>query len=1025
MLKQLLISVKLVCLVTVLAFAQERTVTGQVTDENGLSLPGASILVKGSSYGTISDVDGTFSLSVGSGATLVFSFTGYSTQEIAVGDQSVINISLQPEARALSEVTVTALGIKRERKALGYSAQNVSAEELSLARETNVINSLSGKVAGLQISRAPGGLGASSRIVIRGNNSLGRNNQPLIVVDGVPISNFQTNSASEWGGGDRGSGVGDINPDDVESITVLKGPEATALYGVQGGNGAILINTKKGRARQGIGVEVNSNFTFDRALFLPDVQTEYAQGSGGVFDIKSGGAWGPKIAGQQVEDWRNPGQNTPLTSYNNRFDDFLQTGTTFANSVQLTGGGERTNFYASYTNTNAEGILPTNTLDRNVANLRVEHQLSKRITFDGKVTYTNQTGFNRPRFSGDPENAYGQVLYLPGNVNVKDLDPGYDELRRLRIWNPGGSNVIQNPYWTLDLNTNEDVRNRFLTLASVTIKLTDWLTLMGRHSMDYYSDRSDDRRAYGQRYNEPTGWYRQWRTDSKTTNMDYLLTAYKRFSDFGAKLSVGGNYFDVNSQSIYGDNGGNLVPDFYNLGVGLRERSSLNNGVWRKRINSAYALGSVDYKGMVYLEGSYRTDWSSTLPKDNRRFSYPSVSASVILSEIIPSLAGGQGFVSFLKLRGALAEAGNDVDPYELAAVYTLGSGAGAIVSSVPSTIYNPDLKPELIKSKEVGLEARFLNNRLGFEVSLYKKNATNQRIFLPVPAGSGFSNKIINGGDIENKGVEVVLNLTPFKLENGFRWDLDFNYSRNRNRLLELHPETERYLLTGPRAIFIVADEGELFGDIYGRGFKTDQSGRTIVGTDGLPLLNDSKTVFLGNVQPKWLGGIYNTFSYKNVSLGFLIDIRKGGVIYSETMSSLYAAGLAPETTEFRDGGLIVDGVTETGEQNTVAVSAQQYWEKVAGPNNASAPFVYDASNVMLRELVLSYSLPASVFGNSFVKGASLSLVGRNLLLIAKDADTPAFILDGTISTGNDIGMESGSLPISRSIGVNLRLKF
>jgi TonB-linked SusC/RagA family outer membrane protein len=1016
---------KLVCLVTVLAFAQDRTVTGTVTDENGLSLPGASVLLKGSSYGTISDVDGTYSLSVGSDAILVFSFTGYGTQEVTVGGQSVINVTLQPEARALSEVTVTALGIKRERKALGYSAQNVKAEELSLARESNVINSLSGKVAGLQISRAPGGLGASSRIVIRGNNSLGRNNQPLIVVDGVPISNFQTNSASEWGGGDRGSGVGDINPDDVEGITVLKGPEATALYGVQGGNGAILINTKKGRARQGIGVEVNSNYTIDNALFLPDVQTQYAQGSGGVFDIKSNGAWGPQISGQQVEDWRSPGQNTSLTSYGNRFDDFLQTGSSFANSVQLTGGGERTSFYASYTNTNAKGILPTNTLDRNVANLRIEHQVSKRITFDGKVTYTNQRGFNRPRFSGDPENAYGQVLYLPGNVNVKDLDPGYDELRRVRVWNPGGSNVIQNPYWTLDLNTNEDVRNRFLTLASVTVKLTDWLTLLGRHSMDYYSDRSEDIRAYGQRYNEPTGDYRRSTTDSKTINMDYLLTAYKRFNEFGAKISVGGNYFDVNAQSVNGANGGNLVPDFYNLGVGLRERSTLGNSVWRKRINSAYALASLDYKGMLYVEGSYRTDWSSTLPKDNRRFSYPSVSASVILSEMIPSLAGGQGVVSFLKLRGAVAEAGNDVDPYELEATYGLGSGAGAIVSGVPSTIYNPDLKPELIKSKEIGLEARFLNNRVGFEVSLYRKNATNQRIFLPVPPGSGFSNKIINGGDIENKGVELVMNLTPFKFESGFRWDLDFNYSRNRNTLVELHPETERYLLTGPRAIFIVADEGELFGDIYGRGFKTNEAGRTIVDANGLPILTDSKTEFLGNVQPKWLGGLYNTFSYNNFSLGFLLDIRKGGVIYSETMSSLFAVGLAPETLNNRDGGWVVDGVTETGEQNAKAVTSQQYWEKVAGANNASAPFVYDASNIMLRELVFSYSLPSSIFGDSFVKGASVSLVGRNLLLISKDPDTPAFILDGTISTGNDIGMESGSLPLSRSFGVNLRLKF
>ena len=544
--------------------------------------------------------------------------------------------------------------------------------------------------------------------------------------------------------------------------------------------------------------------------------------------------------------------------------------------------------------------------------------------------------------------------------------------------------------------------------------------------MDFFRDRAEGHLAYGHRYGEPTGNYSQSRNDAKTVNLDYLLTAYKRFNDFGAKISVGGNYFDVDSRSINGSNGGNLVSDFYNLGVGLRERSTLGNSVWRKRITSAYALGSIDYKGMVYVEGSYRTDWSSTLPKDNRQFSYPSISTSLILSEMIPSLAGGQGFVSFLKLRGAVAQAGNDVDPYELQATYGLGSGAGAIVTSVPTTIFNPNIKPELIKSKEIGLEARFLKNRLGFELSFYKKNATNQRIYLPVPPGSGFSSAIINGGDIQNKGIEFVLNLTPLKMDNGFEWNIDFNYSRNRNTLESLHPDAKRFLLTGPRAIFIVADEGELFGDIYGRSIKIDSvSGKTLVDANGLPLLSDSKTSFLGNVQPKWLGGIYNTFTYKDLSLSFLIDIRKGGVIYSETMSSLYAAGLAKGTLENRDGGWVVDGLNENGEQNSVEVNAQQYWERVAGANNASAPFVYDASSVMLREMVLSYSFPSSIFGNSFVRGASLSLVGRNLFLISKDEDTPDFILNGNISTGNDIGMESGSLPLSRSFGVNLRLNF
>ncbi|MBL7828247.1 MAG: SusC/RagA family TonB-linked outer membrane protein [Saprospiraceae bacterium] len=1015
------LTVVMLVLLSAFGLNAQNVLTGTVNDENGQPVVGATVRAVGNANGATTDLNGKFKIAAPESGKIVIAYTGYVTQEISVEGQSDVSVAMEPGASTLQEVTVTALGIKREKKALGYSAQNISGENLALARETNVVNSLSGRVAGLQVSRAAGGVGGSNRITIRGNNSLGRNNQPLIVVDGVPINNFQTQAASEWGGYDRGNGIGDINPDDVETITVLKGPEATALYGVQGGNGAILINTKKGTARKGIGVQVNSNIVFENPLTLPEVQTTYGQGSGGIFDIKSGSAWGPQIAGQQVEDWRNPGSTTAMTSYDNRFDDFLQTGQTWNNSISLTGGGEKTSFYASYTNLNSKGMLPTNTLERHVANVRVGHELNDRISIDAKVSYINSKGKNRPRLSGDPENAYGSVLYLPGNVNVTDLDPGYDELRRLIIWNPGGSNVIQNPYWTLNLNTTEDVRDRILTMVSSNIKLTDWLTLMLRHSMDYYADQNEGRLAYGQRYNEPTGNYSQDRTNSRTSNADYLLSAYKRFGNFGAKVSVGGSRFDYNSSAISGANNGNLVVDFYNLGTGLNDRRSLSNSIGRKRINSAYALGSFDFNNWLYFEGSYRSDWTSTLPEANRRFDYTSFSLSAVLSEMMDL----PEFISFLKLRGALAQAGNDADPYELEAVYGIGSGAGAIVSGVPTTIYNPDLKNELIKSNEVGLEARFFGNRLGFELSFYKKNALNQKIYLPVPAGSGFANKIINGGNLQNKGFELVLNTTPVSTGH-FRWDVDFNFAVNRNKLIELSDDTKRYLQYGPRAVFIVADEGELFGDIYGRGFVRDSvSGQVMVDANGLPMLTGDKSVFLGNVQPKWTGGMNNTITYGAWGLSFLIDARQGGVIYSETESNLHASGLSVNTTDNRDGGLIVDGITENGERNTTAISSQQYWERVAGPNNAAEPFVYDASNIMLREAILSYKFPNKLFSGSNVSNLTLSLVGRNLFIISKDADTPGYILNSYISVGNDIGMESGSIPQARSVGFNLRLNF
>lgn len=999
----------------------QQVVSGIIKDEEGLPLPGVTVRTSNSAFGATTDINGAFTINVPAGTKLVVSHIGYGTKEVEVTGQN-ITIDMAPSAGALGEVMVTALGIQREKKALGYSAQNVSGEAASVARETNIANTLSGKVAGLQISRSPGGLGASSRIVIRGNNSLGRTNQPLIVVDGVPINNFNTNSAIEWGGSDRGMGLGDINPDDVENMTVLKGPEATALYGVQGGNGAIIISTKKGRARKGIGVQVNSNLTFENALFLPEVQTQYAQGAGGVFDLKSSSAWGPSISGQQVDDWRNPGQKAALSSYDNRFSDFLQTGQTFSNSVALNGGNDKTGIYLSYTNVSAKGILPTSTLGRNVANLRIDHKLNNWISIDGKVTYTQNKGFNRPRLSGDPENAYGQVLYLPGNVNVKDLDPPTTDRGALRIWNPGGSNVIQNPYWSLRLNTNEDVRDRFLTLLSTNIKFTSWLNLMLRHSMDYFSEANQSQLAYGQRYNEPTGNFAQDRTTARTVNSDFLLSAYKRFGTLGAKLSLGGNRFDVNNNTIYGANNGNLVPGFYNLGAGLNDRRSLSNSIWRKRINSVYVLGSFDYNSWAYVEASYRTDWSSTLPTANRKFSYPSVSTSFILSDLfsMPS------YVSLVKLRAAYAQAGNDVDPFELQPTYGIGSGAGAIVSGVPTRIFNPDLRPEIITSRELGIEARFWHNRAGFELSLYQKNARDQRIFLPVPSGSGFGDRIINGGNVQNAGVELVFNFAPIRKTDGLRWDIDLNFARNRNKIIELHPDIKRYLLYGPRAVFMVADEGQLFGDIYGRGIQTNASGQVVVDKDGLPLLTATKDVKLGNVQPNWLGGINNTIAYKNLSLSFLIDIRNGGSVYSETMSSLYAAGLATGTVANRDGGWVVEGVTETGERNSKAIKAEQYWARVAGANNSAAPFIYDVSNAMLRELILGYRLPNRLFTDrSVVRDASLSLVGRNLFLISKNANTPAFVLDSSFSTGNDIGMESGSLPQTRSFGLNLRLNF
>jgi len=1037
----------LLCMVFV-GHISAQTVSGKVTDAGtGDPLIGASVRENGTSNGATTDANGTYRLNVSSAnATLSVSYTGYQTKSVPLAGSATADVMLEA-GTALNEVVVTALGIKRDKKALAYSAQDVVGSAIATAKEPNLLSNLSGRVAGVQLYKGSGGPGGSTRIVIRGNNSLGGNNQPLIVVDGVPMDNYQTsNSNNEYGSFDRGSGISDLNPDDIESVSVLKGPAAAALYGTRGGNGVLLVTTKSGANKRGLGVTVTSSLTAEAPLLYPNVQNRYGQGANGVFDATGLGSWGPEMTGQQVTDWT--GKTVALSPHPNDLKDFLQTGITATNSIGLSGGNEKSSFRFSYTNFDNKGNLPTSTLKRNLATLRVGHKLNSKLNFDSKISYTNQSAYNRPQTSGSPDNVFWQYATMPRSINMADMDPAADANGNLRIWS-NKSNVLQNPYWTINKNYNQDQSHRLLTMLSLEYQLTDWLKAKVRHGMDQRFVTQEDVKAFGTLWNSSVngGNYSAGKDDARETNLDGFLTAEKTFRDLYVSLSVGANQQKTRFQSVTGSTNGLDVPGVYNLGSGNNPRPA--SYFAQTQLNSVYEFLNIGWKNWLYADITYRTDWSSTLGKNNRQFSYPSFGGSWILSDMLQDMDMKlPSAITFLKLRGAYAEAGNTIGAYQLQPIYGISRGfQNAINSSVPSILLNENILPEIIKSTEVGADLRFWNNRIGLDFTWYKKNAYNQILYAPTPAASGYNFRVINAGNVENKGIEFTLNLAPLRTENGLNWDIFVNFNKNTNRVLELSPEVQTYLLQGDansRAVRVAANAKEttdvnmdgiiddgLYGNLYGRDFKRSPDGQIIVGADGVPLKSENKNMLLGNYQPDFLMGIGNQFNYKGWGLSFLFDIRQGGIIYSQSLASMHGAGTAKGTEANREGGLVVDGVVETSNsdgtktytRNTTSIKSEEYWSAVAGVEPVASLFTYDASNVRLRELVLGYSVPNKVWGaKEYVRNMQISLVGRNLWLNTK---VPGVDPESTFSTTNSQGVEHAAYPSIRSIGVNLKFDF
>jgi TonB-linked SusC/RagA family outer membrane protein len=1006
----------------------QQTVTGRVTSSvDGAPLPGVSVLVKGTTTGTSTDSDGRFAIAVpDNSAVLVLSFIGFTTQEIPVGTQTSIDVQMSEDTQELSEVVVTALGIEREKKALTYSVQEVSTQEMSQARELNVINSLSGKVAGISINRAGTGVGAGTRVILRGNRSISGDSQPLYIVDGVPLN------------GD----ISDINPDDVESITVLKGPNAAALYGSRANNGAIVVNTRMGRnTGRGFDVELNTTYMFETPLLLTNYQNEYGQGNSGVYSPNSENAWGPRMTGEMVPHW-SPDPNRPESEYAfspqpDNVRDFFRTGQNFATTLAITTGTEKSQTYFSYTYTDAKGVVPSNDLNRHNINLRLTNKLTERLTLDTKLNYIREDIDNQLAQGESFDNPMRHAYRLPRNIRTQDIED-FDFLDaegviRQNYWNVG-SNGGANPYWTINRNLKEDITDRVIALASLRFQLAEGLSIMGRSAIDRAFGVHDTRLYTDTYIIAQGGRFQQGRSDGMEWNSDFLIS-YERDlnTNWSFNINAGGNARKQRSSSLFAQTGASFIaPNFFSLGNTQLPVVTHNVAPpavgGPKDVNSLYAFGQLAFKNAIFLDLTARNDWSSTLPSDNWSYFYPSVGLNAVISDLMEF----PQFFSFAKVRASYAEVGNDTSPFQLQRTAALTAGGKNGFITLSGTLPNENLLPEATKSIEIGADLRFFVNRLGLDFTYYKTNSTNQLFTVALPVGSGATSYFTNGGDVQNNGVEVVLSGTPVSVGD-FNWDITLNFARNVSLVKKINDERPSVEVGGDFLRRFRIEEGKPFGEVYSRGLLRDDQGRVLVEANGLPRVTSGFTVRVANYNPDWLGGIQNALSYKNFRFSFLIDIRQGGSISSLGNAIIYADGLTEETLEGREGGLIFGenffehetAVKGDGSPNDVPINAEQFWLKVGGRNAPVGEiFTVDASNVRFREAVLGYSLPSSILGGSPFRKVSISFVGRNLFFLsnkAKNIDPDVTV--GTAAIG--AGYDAFGPPTARSYGFNLNLGF
>ena len=1024
-----------------ITFAQEKTVTGNVSDASG-PLPGVTVLIKGANVGTQSDFDGNFSIKANVGDVLQFSFMGMQTIEKTVGASNSINVAMREDSEALEEVVVTGFGRKVEKRSATFAVQQVGGDEMTAARETNIVNSLSGKIAGVQITNSSGAVGSSSRVVLRGAASITGNNQPLYVVNGVPLESGNFGNAGSGGGADLPNGISDINADDIESISVLKGPAAAALYGVRAANGVIQIKTKTGRKGQGLGISFNSTMSVEDPLMLANYQNSYGQGGNQDYfqwiDGTSGDggvdeSWGPPLdVGLNFVQWNSytvGGAPLPWVSQPDNIKNFFDTGVTLNNSISFTGGAEDIGYRLSVGSMDQTGMVPNTDLRRFSVSGSSTYTMSDKFTTSLDVNYTRSKSDNFVTQGYNNENPVQQMIWSGRNVDFEALK----DWRNLPL-SPVGTaaegtplnwnTVFQNnPYWALDTNTRAYAKDRVVGNVALNYAINDQFNVSGKVGTNFWNSRQNARQAFGSN-SAPNGSYSETNRSYTETNSEIIVSYNTKINeDLAFEISAGGNAMYRKSELAFTSAPQLQLPGLYNVS-NLAAGSSwvVSNSFSEQKINSLFGFGKFSYKNYLFLEFSARNDWSSLLPLDNNNFFYPSVTASAVISDMVEM---NSDVISFLKVRGGWSEVGGigALSPYQLQPTFALSTETwgGNSVAFLPGTLNNPTIKSESTVGTEFGVDLRLFNSKVRLNATYYDQTSSDLVVPVQVTAASGYTNAVSNVGEMNNKGIELQLGTTVVE-KGDFKFDLDINFAKNTNEVVSLGG-LESLVLGGQWSMTLEAREGLPYGTIVGTYFERSPGG-DVVYEDGLPKIA-SGTKILGNITPDWTGGANFTFTYKSLSLNALVDAKIGGDVYTMTNTWGRYAGILAETVVGRETGIVGEGVMLVDGAyvpNTVVVGAEAY-NKRAYSNSIVESSIFDASYVKLRQVMLTYKLPKKLIEKTLFTNINFSLVGRNLAILHKNV--PHIDPESSFSDSNgNQGQEFGQLPSARSLGFNIQLK-
>ena len=1046
----------------------QRTVSGTVADSEGKGMPGVNVIVKGTSTGTTTNTDGQYNISLGDGTSvLVFSFIGYATQEIDVGTRTSVDVSMTEDVAQLNEVVVTALGIERNTKALQSSVTQVNGDNFTQAREISTANALAGRVAGVNVTKISSGPGGSSRVVIRGAKTLGSTlNQPLYVIDGIPMDNSNFGQAGVWGGADQGDGMNSLNPDDIASMTVLKGASAAALYGSRAANGVILITTKKGSGRKGIGVEFNSNYVIETVNNLTDFQT--TNGNGGYVGTTLANstaqvpktldehwnnwwglqAWGPRYTGDPVVQF--DGVERPYSYKGDNWDRFYQTGSTITNSVAFTGGSETQNFRFSVANLKNKGVIPNSGFDRLNMSLSANSKFGKRVTLTSKVMYSHEEVKNRPNISDSPGNGVLALYYIPGDVDVRDMygDPNKPGAvpdlvtqaeKGISIHDgkvPGEefqvSNNLwtQNPYWAAWQQQNSDVRDRVIASGQLRYDITDYLYVQGKAGMDWYTKRGTFLTPQGTGHNRG-GNMTENENRTRETNFEYMIGFNKDFDKIGVNAFFGGNRMRRQGETLSLDGTGFSSPFF--PAISNAKAKTYGYGFGESGINSLFGSLEVSYNNYLFLTATARQDWFSVLNPKSNDILYPSVGASFVFSDAFTNLPS---WLSFGKARISWAQVGNvqSVNPYATVNTYAaslthVGQPLGGFTSG--NNFPNPDLKPFLSTETEFGLDVRFFENRLGFDLTYYSQKTTDDILDQNISWGSGYRTTSVNLGELSNKGFEALITGTPVR--GVITWDISLNFAKNNSNVVSLIEGQKEVIGEEPRTrtVYIKHIVGYPYGMITGQvQMKDPATGKLVYNSDGAPLTDGSYQI-IGRGVPDFTGGLNNSLTWKNLNLAFLIDFKSGGDIYSGTNVRMTQAGFTKESLIGREGEapLAIDGVMDSNDDGVYEPisrtltpgEANNYWSQMG--ERASDHFIYDASFVKLRQITLAYTLPKPWLAKTPFQTVMVSFVGRNLAILYKNVDN--IDPESSYTSSNSQGLDYFGMPATRTYGFNLRLTF